>query len=389
MLQMLQSLSVINLKDCKFLTDLPSLREAPLLTTLRLDKCSNLVNIDESIGFLDKLRFLSAKQCTKLKTLAPCIMLPSLETLDLRWCKSLESFPKVLGKMEKIKTIYLDHTAIEKLPFSIGNFVGLELLSLKGCERLYQLPGSISKMPRLKVLVGFGHGDYQIFEEELSSEVSPRAMLIGGDDVYLDVYYPYISPNNVIQVCSPNPLMYSDFGLLFTKLRRKEHWDSFLWKSSIHFSFRNKFPKITLCCSISFPFLTSVMLLNLKFRVFINDTVQFSALCNFKFEGWNAILWCDLEGKVDGAFSEQEWNRAEIVFELDFPLRRNLRNWSTINNFLGGSLDWSLIGVYEEENNKDNIEFKDPVSIFPLCNIQPPSSSLISLYYVVSRGKPE
>ncbi|ESW23433.1 hypothetical protein PHAVU_004G046400 [Phaseolus vulgaris] len=175
--KMLGSLSIINLEDCKFLTDLPSLREAPLLTTLRLDKCSNLVNIDESIGFLDKLCLLSAQECTKLKTLAPCIMLTSLETLDLRRCESLESFPEVLGKMEKIRKIYLDGTNIEKLPFSIRNFVGLELLSLKGCRRLYQLPDSISMIREVKVLVGYGHGTYQNFEE-LSSEVSASAMLI-------------------------------------------------------------------------------------------------------------------------------------------------------------------------------------------------------------------
>jgi len=303
---MLESLSVINLEDCKFLTDLPSLREAPLLTTLRVDKCSNLVNIDESIGFLDKLRFLSAKDCTKLKTLAPCIMLPSLETLDLRQCLILESFPQVLGKMEKIKRIYLDSTDIDKLPSSIGNFVGLELLSLTGCERLYQLPSSISKMPRVKVLVGYRHGDYQIFEEELSSEVSPMAMFICGDDLYLDVYYPYISPNNAIQVCCPNPLMHFDFRLLFTKLKKKEHWHCFGLKSSIHFSFRNKFPKAAICCSISFPMLESVMLFDIKFRVFINDTMQFSALCNFIVREWKTILWCDLEDKGEGLFSDQE-----------------------------------------------------------------------------------
>jgi len=53
---MLQSLCVINLEDCKFLTDPPSLREGPLLTTLRLDKCYNLVNIDESIEFLMQIQ---------------------------------------------------------------------------------------------------------------------------------------------------------------------------------------------------------------------------------------------------------------------------------------------------------------------------------------------
>jgi len=69
--------------------------------------------------------------------------------------------------------------------------------------------------------------------------------------------------------------------------------------------------------------------MNLKFKVFINDTLQFSALSNLILRGWDTILWCDLEGKVEEEFLEQEWNKAEIVFELDFPMRRNSRNGNT------------------------------------------------------------
>jgi len=97
---MLESLCVINLEDYKFLTDPPSLREGPLLTTLHLDKCYNMVNIDESIEFLDKLRFLSFKQYTKLKTVEPYMMLASLETVDLRWCRN-ESFQKYWERWRK------------------------------------------------------------------------------------------------------------------------------------------------------------------------------------------------------------------------------------------------------------------------------------------------
>jgi len=388
-LQMMESLSVINLEDCTFLTDLRSLREAPFLTTLRLDRCSNLVNIDESIGFLDKLRLLSAKHCTKLKTLAPSIMLTYLETLDLWGCESLESFPEVLGKMEKIRKVYLDSTGIEKLPFSIGNFVWLELLSLKGCEKLHQVPGSISIMPKVKVVVHYGHEVYQIFEEELSSEVSPRAMLIGDSDVYLDVYnshhvyldvyYSYVSPNNVIRVCPPNQLLHSDFRLLFSKIQRE---DDRLWlnhnSEGISFRFRNKFPKVALCCSILAPALKSVVVMNLKFKVFIDHTLQFKALCNFIVGGGSkTTLWCDLEGKVEELFSELKWNRADIYFKLDCPMQRNCEDEKPKRSIGGGSLIWSLIGVYEEGNNKEDIRVYDN---------RERSSSLPSSLYNVIRG---
>lgn len=123
-----------------------------------LDNCTNLVEIDGSIGFLDKLRSLSAKGCSKLKILAPYIMLISLGILDLQGCSCLESFPEVLGKMEKIREIYLDNTAIDTLPFSIGNFVGLQQLFFRECPRLNQLLSTIHILPQLGIVAAYGCG---------------------------------------------------------------------------------------------------------------------------------------------------------------------------------------------------------------------------------------
>ncbi|RZC23861.1 TMV resistance protein N [Glycine soja] len=387
---MFESLSVLSIEDCQFLTDLPSLREVPLLAYLCIDNCTNLVKIDGSIGFLDKLQLLSAKRCSKLKILAPCVMLPSLEILDLRGCTCLDSFPEVLGKMENIKEIYLDETAIETLPCSIGNFVGLQLLSLRKCGRLHQLPGSICILPKVKVIFGFGHVVYRFWEEnqyeqELSLEVSPRSMVVVDGDLdftYIDMYYPHISPNNVIQVCSPNLLLHHDFILLFKKLASKD--GSRCRKSSMHFSFRNKFPKIAVCCSV-LPSLKITMILILKLGVLINGTKIFSSSCNYLFtQTWNPKLWCDLESKAEGMFSEQEWNEAEILFELGYPTPCAGLTMS-LHNFAEGRLNWTLFGVYEEGNNKEDIKFKDPMSTFSFCNMlmEPPSSLPSCLYYVV------
>jgi len=110
-------------------------------------------------------------------------------------------------------------------------------------------------------------------------------------------------------------------------------------------------------------------------------------MCNFLFKWEEQILWCDLEGKAEEVFSEQEWNNVEIVFELDFPMRRNSIYVNTTMSIGRGILSWSLIGVYEEGNNKEDIKFEDRLSIFPLSNIEPPSLPS-SLYYVV-RGMTE
>jgi len=391
---MLESLSIINFKGCKVLTHLPSLREVPLVTFLCLDYCSNLVKIDCSIGFLDKLLTLSAKGCSKLKILAHCIMLTSLEILDLGDCLCLEGFPEVLVKMEKIREICLDNTAIGTLPFSIGNLVGLELLSLEQCKRLIQLPGSIFTLPKVEVIFGFRHWRYLFFEEnqdgkELSLEVFPKAILVCHLDPrhyhHLDLYYLYMSPNNVIQVCSPNLYMLCDFDLLFQKLALgvEKDWFRRCRKWSMNFSFRKKFPKIAVCCSI-ISRLKSVMemVLILKFSVLINGTMQFSSSCNYIFRTWDPILWCDLECKAEGIFSEHEWNEAEILFELKCPAPSSVEAmWA--HNISMEIIDWTLIGVYNQGNIKDDIKFKMPMSTFLLPNREPPSLPGC-LYYVVS-----
>ncbi|KAK7380570.1 hypothetical protein VNO78_33084 [Psophocarpus tetragonolobus] len=211
-------------------------------------------------------------------------------------------------------------------------------------------------------------------EEELSSEVLPRSILLCNNYykkrhityTYLDMYYTYISPNNAIQVCSPDPLLHSDFLTLFQNFAKGTDNDLFrrCWKSSMCFSFRNKFPKIAACCSM-LPTLRSSVNINifiLKLRAYINGSKQFSSSCNYIFDTWyggNPILWFDLQGK-EGTFSEYVWNEAEILFELKYPTQRTREGWSTHNINLG-NVKCTLIGVYKKGNNKEDIEFKDPI----------------------------
>lgn len=151
----------------------------------------------------------------------------------------------------------------------------------------------------------------------------------------------------------------------------------------MNFSFRKKFPKIAVCCSI-ISRLKSVMemVLILKFSVLINGTMQFSSSCNYIFRTWDPILWCDLECKAEGIFSEHEWNEAEILFELKCPAPSSVEAmWA--HNISMEIIDWTLIGVYNQGNIKDDIKFKMPMSTFLLPNREPPSLPGC-LYYVVS-----
>ncbi|KAG5012546.1 hypothetical protein JHK86_024807 [Glycine max] len=217
-------------------------------------------------------------------------------------------------------------------------------------------------------------------EQVLSSKLSPRTKLvcyhprISFSDVYftyLDMHYPYISPNNVIKVCSPNPLMHYDFHLLFQKLATYKGWCNVWMKLSMLFSFRNKFPKIVVFCSVM-P--SSHTLLVYMFSVLINGSKQFSSSCKYIFLTWDPIHWCDLQCKAEAIFSEHEWNEVEILSEL-----------KPTHMFGREIVNWTLFGVYEEGNNKEDIEFKNPIENLTQAT-KTIKENAIEKYYIINRA---
>ncbi|CAJ2638731.1 unnamed protein product [Trifolium pratense] len=148
----LDSLTSMDLSHCQFLTKLPDISAAPNLTELNLDYCTNLEQVHDSVGFLDKLIELRAYGCTKLKDFPHAIKLTSLRTLILNWCSSLQKFPTILEKMENLISICIEGTAIEELPPSIGNLVALQEFSMTSCLSLKELPENIDMLHNLKNL---------------------------------------------------------------------------------------------------------------------------------------------------------------------------------------------------------------------------------------------
>ena len=155
---MFESLSVMDFEHCKLLTEVPDLSAVMNLGSLCLENCRNLIEVHDSVGFLDKLTLLSAKGCIELWTLASFIKLTSLEILDLRGCLHLQNFPEFLGRMGNIRDVYLDHIAIAGLPLSIENLFVLARLFLRERKRLNQLPSSLKTLPKLEVRMAFGCG---------------------------------------------------------------------------------------------------------------------------------------------------------------------------------------------------------------------------------------
>ena len=119
----------MKLSGCELLKEVPDLSGAPNLKNQHLDNCKNLVEVHDSVGFLDKLECLNLnlKYCTSLSVLPRGMNLTSLKTMYLRNCRSLVSFPEILGKMEKLR--YLD-LVYSGLPFSIWKSCWLTILTV-------------------------------------------------------------------------------------------------------------------------------------------------------------------------------------------------------------------------------------------------------------------
>ncbi|GAU51639.1 hypothetical protein TSUD_414630 [Trifolium subterraneum] len=142
-----EKLSVLKLPHSSFLSLELSKSKAKELSLVR---CQNLVEIHDSVGFLDKLKILNVQGCGKLRTVPP-IHLTSLEHLNLSQCSSLVSFPEILGNMKNITTLSLEYTAISEFPYSIGYLPRLKSLELHGCGKL-RLPSSIILLSELEEL---------------------------------------------------------------------------------------------------------------------------------------------------------------------------------------------------------------------------------------------
>ncbi|KAG2664266.1 hypothetical protein I3760_16G073200 [Carya illinoinensis] len=147
-------LTTVKFSKCKFLTKIPDVSGLQTLNRLDIKYCNNLVEVHQSIGFLDKLVKLSIVYCQSLTSFPSSFKLRSLEMLILSYCERLQKFPEIESEMKCLTYVKLEHmTAIKELPSSIGNLTSLLDLQISSCYKLRHIPNSIRQLKHLRCLI--------------------------------------------------------------------------------------------------------------------------------------------------------------------------------------------------------------------------------------------
>ncbi|KAF7813405.1 disease resistance protein (TIR-NBS-LRR class) [Senna tora] len=156
-----KDLSVMNFDLCKFITHIPDVSCLPNLREISLIGCVNLVEIHDSIGFLNNLKTFRASPCSKRTKLAS-VNLIGLEVLELHFNPShheASSSPKILGHMKESFLPVTNNmelstsTQISVLPFMFAalpesNRLCIRLLCRESNENVSLVP-----WPKMKRLV--------------------------------------------------------------------------------------------------------------------------------------------------------------------------------------------------------------------------------------------
>ncbi|PRQ23822.1 putative TIR domain, winged helix-turn-helix DNA-binding domain-containing protein [Rosa chinensis] len=171
----LTKVTSLNFDNCKFLKKVPNLSGIPNIKSLSLGQCTNLVEVDPTVGFLEKLVTLDLNRCSNLTKFPTRVCWKSLEDLILLDCKRLKKFPEIVDKMESLDIMQLGGTGIKELPSSIRYLTQVSYIGLDRCQNLTSLPSSIYELQHLDHL-GLNHCPKLItLPSKATSEVSSSA----------------------------------------------------------------------------------------------------------------------------------------------------------------------------------------------------------------------
>ncbi|XP_075637609.1 disease resistance protein Roq1-like [Castanea sativa] len=169
----------VDFSRCELIRKIPDLSMTPNIKHLNLSFCRNLVEVDDSVGRLDKLEVLDLTSCNKLEALPSRFTMKSLISFRLFYCVRLKKLPNILHEMKGLEDLQLAHTGISELPPSLGNLTGLKVLSIASN---LTLPGSIYTLQQLEILILCGN---ITFPKDVEIDGQPLCNSHGGFSNYV------------------------------------------------------------------------------------------------------------------------------------------------------------------------------------------------------------
>ncbi|XP_050284365.1 disease resistance protein Roq1-like isoform X2 [Quercus robur] len=215
--QNFESVTYMDFSGCDLITKIPDLSMTPNLMTLILSNCKNLIEIDDSVGRLDKLEMWVLTGCHELETL-PDLTLKSLKSFDLEVFRSIKKFPNILHEMNYLHRLRLPESCTE-LPPSFGNLIGLKILVVGNTNSVeVHLPGSIYNLQHIEELELYGNvifpKNVEIDRQQMSNSpkcVFPRLKKLDFED---NKIYPEIE--FILNYCCPHTL--EELGIYYSNV---------------------------------------------------------------------------------------------------------------------------------------------------------------------------
>ena len=147
----------MDLSYCKNITKVPDLTLiAPNIKELNLRACINLVEVHQSVGLLEELKFWNLTGCQNLRIIPRNLKLKSLKDFYFWGCESLEQGTEALfssiGYLTGLHKLSINLKNVKEVPSSISNLKNLSVLCMDCCDNFPKAMDTPDCFPKLVFL---------------------------------------------------------------------------------------------------------------------------------------------------------------------------------------------------------------------------------------------